>query len=59
MFASVLAWLTGHESVLAALGVAIIDFIFSINPNAQSNSVLHWVLAQLSALVGSVTPKGS
>ena len=57
MFSSVIAWLVGHEVVLASLVVAIIDFVMAINPAAQANSIIHWVLAQAQAIIGTVAPK--
>lgn len=50
---SALAWLISHDSVLAAVVVAVIDFVFSVNTNAESNSFLEWLLAQAKALVNS------
>lgn len=50
---SILAWLVGHEAVLAGLVVGVIDFVFSVNPAAQSNSFLGWLLAQANAIIGS------
>lgn len=50
---SILYWLTAHEAVLAGLVVALIDFVFSVNSNAESNSFLEWLLAQAKALVNS------
>lgn len=53
----ILPWIMSHEVVLASLVVAILDFIISINPAAQANSVVGWVLAQAHAIIGSVAQK--
>lgn len=55
--ASLLAWFTAHEAVVAGVVVAVIDFIISINPAAESNNILHWLLTQAQALVSTVAPK--
>lgn len=53
----VLAWLAAHQPVTAGLVVSIVDFIFAVNPSAQSNSILHWILAQAHSLIGAIAPK--
>jgi hypothetical protein len=40
----------------AALGIAILDFIFAVNPSARANGFLHWVYL---ALGGKDTPPPS
>lgn len=40
-FNDVMVWIVGHQVVLGMLIVAILDFIFSINPEWKSNSILH------------------
>lgn len=52
----ILAWFAGHETVLAALVVAVIDFVISISPSAASNSIIHWVLLQAQSLVNAISP---
>lgn len=52
----ILAWFMSHEVVLAALVIAVIDFIISINPNVASNSIIHWILLQAQSLVNAISP---
>lgn len=55
--ASLISWFTGHETFLAMMGVAVLDYLFSINEGAKSNSVLHWIYLQLQALAAPILPK--
>lgn len=41
-----------HQVVFAALGVAVLDLVFAINPKAESNGVLHWVFVALKGKAG-------
>ena len=36
-----------HQTVIMALGVAVLDLAFSINPQWRSNGVLHWVFIKI------------
>lgn len=40
-------------AAIPALAVAVLDFIFAVNPNSRSNGFLHWVYL---ALGGKDTP---
>lgn len=54
--ASVIAWITAHETGVAVFLVALLDFVIYVNPAAASNNVVEWVLNFLHSLVGSVKP---
>lgn len=43
MLAQIIAFIVAHQVVLAALGAALLDLIFALNPAAASNGMLHWV----------------
>ena len=45
--AGLIAWLMGHQTVLATFGVALLDFLFAMNKNTESNGVLHWIYSFL------------
>jgi hypothetical protein len=47
-----LSW-TMLLAALPALAIAILDFIFAVNPNAKSNGFLHWIYL---AFGGKETP---
>lgn len=51
---AVIQFVLAHEVVLAALGIAVLDLAFALNPSLQSNGLLHWVWTML---VGIKTPK--
>lgn len=54
---AIVQWLLGHEAVLSALAVAVLDLVFSVNESAKSNGILHWAYLQLQALAASIAPK--
>lgn len=37
----VVSWIMAHQVLMAALAVAVLDFLFAIVPSLQSNGVLH------------------
>ncbi len=39
----VVGWISAHQMALGGLIAAIIDFVWTINPKAQSNGPLHWI----------------
>lgn len=45
-----ITFLSSHSTVLAAFGVGVLDLIFAIKPDWQSNGVLHWILIQLQVI---------
>lgn len=45
---NIVDFVLAHEAVLAGLGVAVLDLVFALNPNASSNGVLHWVFVFLT-----------
>ena len=45
--ADLITWLSAHQAIEAALGIAIIDLIFALKPSWKSNGVFHWVYQQL------------
>lgn len=53
---AVLSWLIQNQVVTAMMVVAIIDFVFAVNPATQTSGVLHYILDQLHSLLGSVKP---
>lgn len=40
-------------AAFAPLAIALLDFIFAVNPSAKSNGILHWIYL---ALGGKETP---
>lgn len=49
---AVITWLLGHQSILAAGAVGVMDLVFALLPNVQSNGVLHWVYLSLKSMAG-------
>ena len=49
---NVITWVVEHGTVLAALGVAVLDLVFAVNQKAESNGILHWISIKLKSLVG-------
>jgi hypothetical protein len=56
LFTGILAWVMGHEVVLGAAVVAVLDLVFAMNSKSASNGALHflYVLAQKSKNRGAV-----
>lgn len=44
---SVITFVQAHQVVLAAGGIAFLDFLFAVNPSWKSSGVLHWVYIAL------------
>lgn len=40
---AVLAWIDDHRGVIGMLIVGVLDLLFALNPNAESNGILHWI----------------
>lgn len=53
--ADVIAFIQLHAVVLAALGVAVLDFLFALIPTLSANGILHQFYLWLKSL-GSKTP---
>lgn len=53
---SILVWLMGHEAMLAAFLVSILDYVFTVNPAAKSNSILEWLFSLLQSVANVVPP---
>lgn len=51
-FTGVIAWMTGNQVIVGALLVAVLDFIFAINPQWQSNGALHMLYTVASKKSG-------
>ena len=52
-----IAWLQANwVAVVAPLGIAVVDFFWALNPNLQSNGILH---AIFTALGGKTPPSTS
>jgi hypothetical protein len=51
---NVIAWVQNHPSAISALGVAIGDFLWNINPNWVSNGPIHWLYIQMGGTKGIV-----
>lgn len=47
---ALIQFVQGHEAILAAFGVAVIDLVFALVPSAASNGILHWVFVALSGV---------
>ena len=39
----VIAWLVGHQIVVAMLAMAVLDLLFALKPDWASNGLLHLV----------------
>jgi hypothetical protein len=50
--AAVIAFFQSHGVVLAALGVAILDFIIELVPSIKSNSLISLLLSVLGKVAG-------
>lgn len=44
---AVIDFVMAHVAVLSALGVAVLDLVFALNPNAESNGLLHAIYLYL------------
>ena len=42
-FQSIINWMTTNQVLVGALIVAVLDFIFAINPNWKANGILHFI----------------
>lgn len=42
-FQSAVAWVTAHQAIIFMLIVAVLDFIFALNPKWESNGALHFL----------------
>lgn len=45
---SIISWLQSNWGVVAALLVAIVDFLIGVNPSLKSNSIIEAILSFLS-----------
>ncbi len=41
---SFINWIMSHQTVSASLGIAVLDFIFAVNPKTAASGVLHWLM---------------
>ena len=48
--ASIITFIQAHEVAMAMFGVAVLDFLFAINPMAESNGILHWIYTALKGI---------
>ena len=55
-FGTVMAWVIEHQVIIGGLLVAVLDFIFSINPEWKANSILHAVYLFAQGKKDSATP---
>lgn len=46
----IIAWFLAHESILAMVVVAVIDFIWAILPGTKSNGFLQWLYNLVSSI---------
>ena len=42
-FQEIINWVTGNQVIVGGLIVAILDFIFAINPDWKTNGALHFI----------------
>lgn len=53
---SILNFLMGHQAIIAALLIAIIDCLFALSPGLQSNGILHAVYLYLKSMNDKAPP---
>ena len=53
---SVISFIMANQALLAGLGVAILDLVFSLKKDWAANSILHWVYLQLQTMKNKVLP---
>lgn len=49
---NIIAFLVAHQTAFAAVAVAILDLLFALKPDWESNGILHWILVQAKAIMG-------
>ncbi len=43
----VVNYIIGHKAIFAAFGVALIDFLWAINPNLKANGLIHSIFLSI------------
>lgn len=54
---AVIQFVLAHEVVLAAVGVAVLDLLFALNPAIKANGLLHWIYGVLVGVKAPDAPK--
>jgi hypothetical protein len=49
---ALIAWLLAHSALLAAVVVAVIDFLWSLSPGLKDNGILDWLYNTAKGLLG-------
>lgn len=52
----IVAYIIAHPAVFSAIGIAILDFIFAINPATQNSGILHAIYTFLMGFKKPPTP---